>query len=268
MSHLLVVAGISIRGGKLLLVRRPEGGACPGLWEFPGGKVEPGETPFAALVREWQEELGVTVAGAVPFAFATGGDGTRPLVLLFYKVVAFAGEPRPLAASDLRWSPPGEAALLPMPAPDAPVMEALLGERPGSFVDTEAPDAPALVARAMEADPYILGSEEIAERLLIRFSKRTADGESVSGLLVDTAVGVRAWGNVCPHVPIPLDRRGEETELREGRLVCQHHAAIFDASTGLCLSGPAEGDRLPALPVVRSGGGWALVPASKEPRHE
>ena len=268
MSHLLVVAGIFVRGGKLLLVRRPEGGACPGLWEFPGGKVEPGETPYAALVREWREELGVTVAGAVPFAFATGGEGTRPLVLLFYKVVAFAGDPRPLTASDLRWSPPGEASVLPMPAPDAPVMERLLGEGGESFVDTEAPEAPALVAKAMEADPYILGSEEITERRLIRFSKRTPDGDSLSGLLVDTPAGVKAWRNVCPHVPIPLDRRGEETELRDGRLVCQHHAAVFDAATGLCLAGPSEGHSLLAVPLVRSGFGWAIVQASKETLHE
>jgi 8-oxo-dGTP diphosphatase len=143
MSHVLVVAGIAIRDGRLLLLRRPEDGACPGLWEFPGGKIEPGETPFDALAREWTEEIGVTVAGAEPFAFSTGDAGGRPLILLFFKVTAFSGEPAALLpGSSLRWSPAEEAALLAMPAPDAPVLASLIRDGNGAFKSTETPAGP------------------------------------------------------------------------------------------------------------------------------
>ena len=81
---LLVVAGIFVREGRLLLARRPASGRYPGLWEFPGGKVGPDESPEEALVREWEEEIGVTPLGPVPYSFARDGDVT----LLFFRVRA------------------------------------------------------------------------------------------------------------------------------------------------------------------------------------
>ena len=260
MSQVLVAAGIAVRDGRLLLLRRPENGACPGLWEFPGGKIEPDETPFDALVREWMEEVGVTVAGAEPFAFSTGDAGGRPLILLFFKVTAFSGEPAALLpGSSLRWSPSEEAALLAMPAPDAPVLASLIREGNGAFKGTESPDAPRLVAEAGELDPFIEGSERLAVSGLVFFTKRPARGASrLRGILVDAGDVVRAWENVCPHVPVPLDRPGEEVLLENGTIVCQQHGAMFHAGTGLCTSGPCVGDFLRRLPVVASHGGWAI----------
>ncbi len=113
MTHSLVAAGIAIRGGRMLLVQRPQGGACAGLWEFPGGKVEEGEAPLDALAREWKEELGVT-------------------------------------------------------------------------------------------------------------------------------------------------------RLENGRIICQTHAAVFDAETGLCLSGPCAGESLRDIPILKHGAGWAVTPSSHD----
>lgn len=260
MSPLLVAAGIAVRGGRLLLMRRPDDGDLPGLWEFPGGKVEPGEAPFDALVREWREEVGADVAGAEPYAFATGRSGDRPLVLLFYKVTAFAGEPAPLLkGSAIRWSPAPEAALLAMPAPDAPVLAALVREGNGAFVDTSSPDAPRLLAEARELDPYVDGSERLAPGGLLLFAKRRSRGAApLHGILLDSGGAVRAYENVCPHVPIRLDRPGDEVALEGGTIVCQQHAAAFDALSGRCTDGPCAGDSLRPLPVVASRGGWAL----------
>ena len=260
MNQLLVAAGIAVRAGRLLLLRRPEEGTLPGLWEFPGGKVEPDETPFDALVREWTEELGVTVAGAVPFAFATGDAGGRPLVLLFYKVTAFAGEPAPLLrGSSLRWSPADEARLLAMPSPDAPVLESLVREGNGAFLDTESEDAPRLVADARELDPFIEGSDRLPESRLVFFTKRRARGAPrLSGILLHADGEVRAFENLCPHVPVRLDRPGEEVLLQDGTILCQQHVAVFDAASGRCTSGPCTGDSLRRLPVVAARGGWAI----------
>jgi 8-oxo-dGTP diphosphatase len=260
MSHILVAAGIAVRDGRLLLLRRPDDGPCPGLWEFPGGKVESGETPFDALVREWAEEVGVMVAGAEPFSFATGEASGRPLVLLFYKVTAFSGEAAALLrGSSLRWSPAEEAALLSMPAPDAPVLASLIQEGNGAFLDTDGPDAQRLIAGARELDPFIDGSEKLPASRIVFFTKRPLRGAPpLSGVLIAVDGEVRAWENLCPHVPIRLDRPGEKVLLDAGTIVCQQHGAAFDAGTGLCTAGPCSGDFLRPVPILAARGGWAI----------
>ncbi len=105
-----------------LMHRRPEGKAHAGLWEFPGGKVETGETPSDALIREIKEELGVDLAGdaIAPAAFAQTGLGTgdAPIVILLYTCTRWEGEPRPLEGGRIEWFSPDEIALLDKPPLD------------------------------------------------------------------------------------------------------------------------------------------------------
>ena len=126
---LMVVAAAALVGpdDRVLVQQRPAGKAMAGLWEFPGGKLEPGETPEAALARELAEELGLAVAPdrLQPLAFATGDAGGRPLLLLLYLARAWAGEPQPRAAAALRWATPAELTTLPMPPADVPLVAAL-----------------------------------------------------------------------------------------------------------------------------------------------
>jgi 8-oxo-dGTP diphosphatase len=125
---LLVVAAALVRGdGCVLLQQRPAGKAMAGLWEFPGGKVEPGERPEAALVRELAEELGIGVAqeALAPAAFASAELGERHLLLLLYLCRAWEGEPRALDAAGLTWVRPAEMRALPMPPADVPLVDAL-----------------------------------------------------------------------------------------------------------------------------------------------
>ena len=131
--HLLsVVAAALIRDdGSVLLQKRPEGRAMAGLWEFPGGKIEPGERPEAALARELEEELAITVAEAdlAPACFASAPLGDRHLLLLLFAVRRWTGEPRAVEASGLRWVTPAEMRDLPMPPADLPLigmLEALI----------------------------------------------------------------------------------------------------------------------------------------------
>ena len=123
-----VAAAALVRAdGRVLVQQRSAGASLAGLWEFPGGKLEPGEAPAAALSRELAEELGIVVepgAGA-PLAFATGAAGRRPLLLLLYVVRAWAGEPVARAAAALRWVTTEEMADLPMPPADVPLVAAL-----------------------------------------------------------------------------------------------------------------------------------------------
>lgn len=126
---LLPVAAVALLDaeGRVLVQQRPSGGAHPGLWEFPGGKIEALETPEAALIRELEEELAITVpCGCLfPATFASMDAGDRHLLLLLYLCRKWIGVPRALAASALRWVRPAELHGLDMPPADRPMLGAL-----------------------------------------------------------------------------------------------------------------------------------------------
>ena len=125
---LTVVAAALIRDdGRVLLQQRSPHRSMAGLWEFPGGKVEQGETPEHALARELEEELGIAAdpLAFIPAAFASAPLGQRHLLLLLYTARQWAGEPAALDASDLRWASMEEMRSLAMPPADVPLVEAL-----------------------------------------------------------------------------------------------------------------------------------------------
>jgi 8-oxo-dGTP diphosphatase len=122
---LFVVAAALIDGdGRVLVQQRPPGKPMAGLWEFPGGKVEPGEVPEAALVRELTEELGITVESAclAPATFASESLGGRHLILLLYALRKWSGVPEAHHASALKWVRPLELHGLEMPPADKPLI--------------------------------------------------------------------------------------------------------------------------------------------------
>lgn len=129
---LIVVAVALVDGdGRLLVQQRAAGRAMAGLWEFPGGKIEAGESPEAALVRELREELGIDVESAclAPACFASEPLGDRHLLLMLYACRKWRGQPQPLEAAALRWVRPVELHALPMPPADKPLiglLEALI----------------------------------------------------------------------------------------------------------------------------------------------
>jgi 8-oxo-dGTP diphosphatase len=131
-SLLPVVAVALVDGdGRVLVQQRPQGTAMAGLWEFPGGKIEPGEVPEAALIRELREELGIDVEAAclAPATFASAPLGDRHLLLLLFACRKWVGQPQALHASALRWLRPIEMHGLAMPPADRPLIgliEALL----------------------------------------------------------------------------------------------------------------------------------------------
>lgn len=113
--------------GRILVQRRPAGGAMAGLWEFPGGKIENGETPEAALIRELQEELALHVEAQdiMPLTFASAKVGDRQLLLLLYAVRRWRGEAQALFADAIRWVTPEEMRALDMPPADLPFIDVL-----------------------------------------------------------------------------------------------------------------------------------------------
>jgi 8-oxo-dGTP diphosphatase len=124
---LVVAAALRIPDGRVLVQRRPAGKSMAGLWEFPGGKIDAGETPEAALVRELREELGIAVSinALIPVTFASADIAAGRLVLLLYRIETWVGEPEPLHADALLWAHPDELERLAMPPADIPLVAAI-----------------------------------------------------------------------------------------------------------------------------------------------
>jgi 8-oxo-dGTP diphosphatase len=127
-TPLLVVAAALVRAdGTMLLQRRPEGRSMAGLWEFPGGKIEDGETPEAALARELNEELAIIVdtVDLAPVCFASAKIGERPLLLLLYRCDKWQGTPQAIESPEIGWFTIAEMRDLPMPPADLPLLDLL-----------------------------------------------------------------------------------------------------------------------------------------------
>lgn len=131
-SVILVVAAALIDpDGRMLIAQRPPGKAMAGLWEFPGGKWEPGETPEQALIRELDEELGLSVKEPclAPFTFASHAYANFHLLMPLYVCRRWDGTPVPRIHQAIKWVRPrdlmSDPAAFPMPAADLPLLPML-----------------------------------------------------------------------------------------------------------------------------------------------
>ena len=120
-----VAAAVIERPGEFLLAQRPAGKPYAGFWEFPGGKIEPGEDARAALVRELREELGIEVREATPWITRMYAYTHATVRLHFFRVTAWGGEPQPLEDQAIRWQVVGAPDVSPMLPANAPVLAAL-----------------------------------------------------------------------------------------------------------------------------------------------
>jgi|TARA_B110000977_G_C11067501_1_gene488330 8-oxo-dGTP diphosphatase len=113
--------------GRVLLAQRPEGKSMAGLWEFPGGKVEQGETPEAALIRELQEELGIDTwqSCLAPLTFASHSYDDFHLLMPVFACRKWGGTPTPREGQTLKWVHGKDLKSYPMPAADIPLIPIL-----------------------------------------------------------------------------------------------------------------------------------------------
>ena len=113
--------------GRILLAQRPPGKSMAGLWEFPGGKVEPGETPEAALIRELREELGIDTQTAclAPMTFASHAYADFHLLMPLFACRRWQGVPQPREGQALAWVRANALRSYPMPPADLPLIAAI-----------------------------------------------------------------------------------------------------------------------------------------------
>jgi 8-oxo-dGTP diphosphatase len=126
---LLLVSAVALidADGRVLLAQRPEGKSLAGLWEFPGGKVEQGETPEAALIRELREELGIETKESclAPLTFASHAYEAFHLLMPLFACRRWQGLPTPREGQTLAWVAPNRLRDYPMPPADLPLIPIL-----------------------------------------------------------------------------------------------------------------------------------------------
>ena len=161
-----VVAGILLRPDQsFLMASRPAGKVYAGYWEFPGGKVEPGETARAALDRELREELGIVTTRAEPWLVRTFSYPHARVRIRFFRVTRWEGQPRPLEGQGLTWHSAGVAELSPMLPANGPILAAL-----------QLPDLYGITAGGLVGEPDALrGVEQALQRGLRLIQVREKD---------------------------------------------------------------------------------------------
>jgi 8-oxo-dGTP diphosphatase len=125
---LVVACALVDADGRVLIAQRPEGKQLAGLWEFPGGKIEPGETPEEAVVRELDEELGIETKAAclAPLTFASHSYGSFHLLMPLFVCRRFWGTPMAKEHQTLKWVRPKQMRDYPMPEADIPLVAHLI----------------------------------------------------------------------------------------------------------------------------------------------
>lgn len=126
MSRIVVAAAVIEREGRILLTQRMPKGHLAGLWEFPGGKVEPGEAPTATVVRECREECGIEIEPVDIFEVTSHAYPERDVLLLFYACRLVSGEVQHLEVADHAWCLPSEISRYALPPADVPVVQKIL----------------------------------------------------------------------------------------------------------------------------------------------
>ncbi|HEY2630115.1 MAG TPA: Nudix family hydrolase [Usitatibacter sp.] len=182
-----VAAAVIERPGEFLLAQRPEGKPYPGYWEFPGGKIEPGEDARAALARELKEELDIVVTESTPWITRVYTYTHATVRLHFFRVTAWDGEPRPLEDQAIRWQRVGAPDVSPMLPANAPVLASL------------ALPSVMIVSRAHETgvDRWIasLAERVVDEKVLVQIREKDANAQQVQHILSRALAHVEPLGS-------------------------------------------------------------------------
>lgn len=196
----VAVAILTRPDGSVLLARRPEGKVYAGYWEFPGGKVEPGEAVADALVREIDEEMGIQVERAFPWITQVFTYPHATVRLHFYRVFGWRGEPRAVEHSGLAWEHPDAITVTPLLPANGPVLKSLLLPQEYAISAAEVLGAEAFLQR--------LQSRLAAGLRLIQLREKNLLGHSLEKLAAEVLRLAHAHGaKVLINADIELARR-------------------------------------------------------------
>ncbi len=173
--------------GTFLLAQRPAGKPYPGYWEFPGGKIEPGEDARTALARELREELGIELREATPWITRVYAYTHATVRLHFFKVTAWDGEPQRLEDQDIKWQRVAAPDVEPMLPANAPVLAALA--LPAVMIVSNA------ARMGIEAWIRKLAELAIGEKVLVQVREKTFNAQQVQHVLSRALVRAEPFGS-------------------------------------------------------------------------
>lgn len=188
-THLHVVAAAVFDGsGRVLVARRPDHAHQGGLWEFPGGKLEPGEAPYAGLCRELDEEIGIRVQRARPLIRVHHDYGDRAVLLDVWRVDRYSGAAHGREGQPVQWCAPQELVRLDMPAANRPIVAAV-----------GLPDRYAITGSVRDTDAFLRAVDGVLERgvRLLQLRAPGLEAEGFRRLAVQVLARCRAWQARC-----------------------------------------------------------------------
>ncbi len=210
--------------GTFLLAQRPEGKPYPGYWEFPGGKIEPGEDARTALARELAEELGIEVRESSPWITRVYAYTHATVRLHFFRVTRWDGEPRPLEDQDIRWQRIDSPDVSPMLPANAPVLAALALPRVMIVSNVQ----------AMGIEEWVRALEEPAqpEPVLVQIREKAMPFHPMQHLVSRALVRTSPWRS-----RIVLNSAGVRLPQCDGLHVTAAHLMALDARPAGALVG-------------------------------
>lgn len=202
---LVAVAIIEDKRGRILLSRRHEGTHQGGLWEFPGGKVKPGETVPDALVREIREELGVEITAHQPLIQIPHNYPDKSVLLDVYRVIAFNGEPEGREGQQLEWVLTNALGEYPMPAADGPIVTAL--RLPSTYLITGPnPNEPDRFLKRLEQ--ALIQGQRLIQLRAVELSEPAFLKLAASVLPLAKEYSARLLVNTTPEIALSLNADG------------------------------------------------------------
>jgi mutator protein MutT len=211
----VVAAAITDASGRVLIAQRPAGKHLAGGWEFPGGKLEPGEERLAGLARELREELGITIATPRPLIRVRHAYPSREVLLDIWVVTRYRGEPQGLDGQALRWCTQDELATADLLPADKPIVGALrlperlteISTRYYSAGDLNSLESPNVGAKGAHDDIRLRGVCCVSAAEAVVAADAAADF-----VVLRKALPPNELMGLCHSLPVPVFSRGIELE--------------------------------------------------------
>jgi 8-oxo-dGTP diphosphatase len=236
----VAAAVITRPDGYFLLASRPADKSYPGYWEFPGGKIESGETARQALVRELDEELGIRVTHATPWITRRYNYSTAQVVLSFFRVSGWAGEPQPREGQTLTWQQAGNIDVAPLLPANTPIVNALqlpalFGiTQAGDDIDAFLPKLDSALARGLKL--IQVREKQLPASILVDFTKIVINRAHAAGARVivnaDTALALQTGADGVQLTAAQLDKLSARPDLPLVGASC-HNADELDRAERL-----------------------------------